>query len=402
MPKFGVVAMFDRLSFFRSHRGVVAVSLPLDPEAVITEWSALRQSMLRERQAAFTRNEWAYLLAFLDSRNLHEPFKQAFGEPLNTHDQPVSILHRPRGAIGLWLPNNVSLLGPLTLILLSLTGQRIRIKVGSHSENLTEKFLTFAIDHLPENGILSSYLLGNVRCEAFDRGDPRNSEMAAETQVRILFGSNAAARAIDALPHPLESLGFYFVDRRSEAWLEENVLTDDILAKLLRVFAIYGQAGCTSPKRVVLLDGNDESARQLRDRLVDLWPKIFLRDPPMHVASSNLMTRQWAAALHWNARTTFRQGAVIACGDQDLIPCEALMLLTIVPLSAEQAWSSLSANIQTIGHALKDPGSAHWLKPLAGTAVKRFVPIEQMHHFGPMWDGWEFWRGLFETMEVQL
>ena len=61
----------------------------------------------------------------------------------------------------------------------------------------------------------------------------------------------------------------------------------------------------------------------------------------------------------------------------------------------------LPANIQTIGHAVDKPADVAWLRLLAATRVKRFVPLARMHHFGPIWDGWEFWRGMFEVANVE-
>jgi hypothetical protein len=151
----------------------------------------------------------------------------------------------------------------------------------------------------------------------------------------------------------------------------------------------------------VLLDGDGPSATRLRDRLIDLWPVTFARDPPMHIASGNLMARQWAATLGWDAEITARNGAVIACGDLNLDGCDAPMLLTVVPATVEQAEASLPENIQTIGHALEEPGSDRWLQVLSRTRIKRFVPLGRMHHFGVLWDGWEFWRQLFEAVEIQ-
>lgn len=392
--------MSDQLRFFRSSQGAVAVSLPLDPAAIIADWSSLRSLMVHHVPPAFTRDEWAYLIAFLDSTALWRPFRMSFGEPLPCETDRVAFLYRPRGLTGLWLPNNVSLLGPLTLILLSLTGQPLRVKAGSAAEDLTSAFLAFAIEHLRDGSVLRHYLMDQVRCEVFDRTDLRNADMAAATAVRIVFGSDAATRAIDALPHPLSSAGFHFFDRSSEAWVQAACLDDQTLADLLRVFAIYGQAGCTSPKRVVLLEGDPAAARSLMNRLIDLWPTLFRRQPPRHVASANLMAHQWAMALGWDARLTPGHGAVLACGD-GLSLCNAPLLLTIVPASIDEAFESLPPNIQTIGHALEDPGAASWLQRLAASQIKRFVPIRRMHHFGPVWDGWEFWRQLFEVVELQ-
>lgn len=270
---------------------VVAVSLPIRAESMISQWSGLRSAMTRAVPGSFTRDEWAYLISFLDATNLSQPFKECFGEIVDAGAGPVVRLFRPRGSIALWLPNNVSLLGPLTLTLASLTGQSLRIKAGSKSGNLTTDFLDFVLLRLPD-GELKRYLVDCVRCEVFDRHHSGNAEMAQEAQVRIVFGSNDAARSIEGLPHPLESIGFSFVDRRSEVWLETAALSDEVLATLLKVFAIYGQAGCTSPRRVVLLGEDVSKAVVLRDRLVELWPKVIPGQPDMHVSSENVMARQ--------------------------------------------------------------------------------------------------------------
>ena len=63
-----------------------------------------------------------------------------------------------------------------------------------------------------------------------------------------MFGGDEAAEAIDRLPHPPGSVGYYFVDKRSEAWLEAAALDDETLGTLIKVFTIYGRAGCTSPR----------------------------------------------------------------------------------------------------------------------------------------------------------
>ena len=78
------------------------------------------------------------------------------------------------------------------------------------------------------------------------------------------------------------------------------------------------------------------------------------------------------------------------------------MALCIQGASREQALLDLPPNIQTIGHALEVPNDPVWLQLLAGSRVRRFVALGQMHHFGSIWDGQEFWRQCFEPMEVRL
>ncbi|MEJ8568230.1 acyl-CoA reductase [Elongatibacter sediminis] len=397
--------MSDSLARFHSTNGPVTVVLPFEYHSIIADWAALRRLMARSVPSAFTRDEWAYLITFLDPENLLSTFTESFGAPLTDadgHDEPDAPSHwiyRPRGAIAVWLPNNVSLLGPLTLILLSLTGQRIRLKLGSLAEDLCGEFLKYAVTHLPD-GALRGYLESRVTAETFERGDRRQLEFAEESAVRIVFGSDDAASAIHALPHPVDSVGFSFADRRSEAWIAHDAADDAILTTLIKVFAIYGQAGCTSPRRVVVPDGTPEQARSMRDRVAELWPQVIRHDPPMHVASSNLLASQWALALGWDTRVTERHGAVLACGSIDLEAFDSPMALRFVAASREQAVAGLPDNIQTLGHALTDPTDSEWLRLLAGTPVLRFVPLARMHHFGAVWDGQDYWRQCFSAMEV--
>ena len=71
------------------------------------------------------------------------PFRETFGGQADAAGPPCDRLARPRGPVSIWLPSNVSLLGPLTLVLLSLTGNPLRMKVSLRGNDLTEAFLDF-------------------------------------------------------------------------------------------------------------------------------------------------------------------------------------------------------------------------------------------------------------------
>jgi hypothetical protein len=392
--------MSDRLHYFRAESADCAVCLPFALDAIVADWDRLRRSMIRELPEPFTRDEWAYLLTFLAPEQLRLPFAQAFGQPVDAAATSVGWLARPRGPVSVWLPGNVNLLGPLTLVLVSLTGNPVRMKIGSQGQDLVRPFLDFARARLGD-GPLAGYLGDKVRVDVFSREDPRNRDMSESASVRIVFGADEAVRAVDALPHRADSVMIGFGNHQSQAWIEPCCVTDDLLATLAKVFAIYGPAGCTSPRSVVVIGGTAAEARQLRDRLAGLWPKVLPRDVPAHVASQNIMGRQWAAALGWDALLTHRHAAVLALGAPGLPLGGGPMTLHIVAASVDDAVRHLPGNIQTIGHAVASPGDASWLQVLAGTPVKRFVPLGQMHYFGPVWDGIGFWRQLFEEVEVR-
>jgi hypothetical protein len=391
--------MSEHMHFFQSESGIAVVSLPFALDAIIEDWYRLRKIMTRNISSAFTRDEWAYILSFLDKENLIRPFEMTFGRSVAVAGKTVRLLVKPRGDIALWLPNNVSLLGPLIMILISLTGNRVRIKGGTRSENLTGVFRNYALEHL-EPGPLKEYLEERTAIEIFDREDPRNQEMAAGSRVRIAFSSDETAAAIDAMTHPAGSIGIYFTDKCSEAWVECGALDDLMVDTLIKVFAVFGQAGCTSPRRVVIVGGNSANASDLKRRILERWPKSVSLRVQQHTASENIMARQWAAALRWDADLAENNAAVIAAGDRELPEFSSLMSLPIVWADLQTAAAELPTNIQTIGHGVKDPRDPKWLSTIAKTNVKRFVPIREMHHFGALWDGYCFWRQLFEEIEV--
>src|ERR1044071_5041689 len=111
-------------AYRRRRRGGARMS-----EALIAAWTRVQRAMIRTRPEAFTRDEWAYLIAFVDAERLRGGF-----------DFGPGVLPRPRGRVALWPPNNVSLLRQLTLILPTLTGNRVRVKAGSRAAEPASAF----------------------------------------------------------------------------------------------------------------------------------------------------------------------------------------------------------------------------------------------------------------------
>ncbi len=385
---------------FTSSAGSSAVYLPFELRQTISDWSALRLTMARQVPDGFTRDEWAYLITFLDAANLTRPFVQSFGEVAEARPNDVDRVFRRRGNIGIWLPGNVSLLGPLTMILLSLTGNRIRMKGATNAEDLAGVFLEFARTHLP-GGALRDYLESDVHYEVFDRNDPRNRDMAAQADIRIAFGSNEAVQSILAMDHPLSSVGIAFADRQSEAWIERDAVSEALLTDLIKVFAIYGQAGCTSPRKAAILGATRSEVVAIRDRVRAMWPDVIRGMPDPHVASENVMWRQCAAAQGWNAVLAPHNAAVLAVGSAIADVPSGSMVLAFVASQFDEAIEALPKQIQTIGYGVANSTlGQQWLDVPGNTGVDRLVPIGRMHHFGPVWDGQDYWRQAFEEVEV--
>ncbi len=373
------------------HRfGGTTVLLPFGLDDLVDGWIGVRRAMLRSVPEPFSRDEWAHLAASLDPAVLRAPFATSFGD---------AALARARGPVAVWLPNNVSLLGPLTSVLLSLTGAPVTFKVGTRGDDLMTPWLQFVRAHAP-GGPLRRWAMEDAALLAADRADPRVAELAGTATARIVFGSDAAIEAIERLPHPAGSLGFGFGDRRSEAWIEPAAMTDATVGDLVRVFAIFGQAGCTSPRRAVLLGGSTSDALALRDTLVEAWSRVQRGRGAMHIASANIAARQRAAVAGWDAVLTPGNAATVAAGGPGLPIVESPMGLFVCAATPDEAVATAPGNLQTVGHVVADPADAAWIGLVARAGAKRFVPLRAMHHFGPVWDGHAFWRALFEDVEL--
>lgn len=380
-------------AWFRTARRTTAVQLPHDLHHLLADWQAVRSRMVRDRCQEFSREEWAYLIGFLDSHALESVFFETFGE--RGARAPAHHLAKPMDKVALWLPNNVSMLGPLTLILVSLIGAQVRVKAGSRSRDLCSVFL----DWLREKAIggpLHDWL-DRLTVQAFDRSDPRNAGMAAWADARILFGNDDTAMAVDRLPHATDSVGIYFTHRVSEAWTEPDRIGDRMLRDLAKVLSIYGQAGCTSPKRIVVIDGTAESARALAFGLGRVWPLTVRMATPQHVASESTMVAQWARADGHEAVVLGDNAGVAVLGEVGPVRHEAHMAIAVQWGRLERTQATQAANLQTIGHDLREPDDPRWLAALGASPATRFVPLIRMHHFGAVWDGMPWWPRLFRT-----
>ncbi len=392
-----------RLHYFRNAAGVTAVALPFALDTLVKDWTRVQRAMVRERPAEFRRDEWAYLMSSLTRERLRAPFTEAFGEAMATLPKGAAVgaLARPRGTIAVWLPASVSLLGPLVSAMLLMTGSRLRLKGSARATDLTSTFLDFVRGKAPRGSALARALRQNVAHEVFDRDDTRNAAWAAAADMRVLFGSEEAARGVERLPHPTGSIASYFVDRRSEAWLHPDELTDANLRDVIRAFAIRGQAACTSPSRLVLIGAKDRDAVAVRDRMVALWSSAAPGDPAPHAASANVLASQWARANGWRAALAPRNAAVLAAGRYDLPFKPAALMLPVVAAREAQALAGLPANAQTLGVASNPRRLRRWLEIAASSKALRIVPIREMHRFGSIWDGRRFWADAFQIVEVR-
>ncbi len=389
------------------HDANTVVALPFLLPERIAELSGLRKKMIRNKPSEFSREEWAYLIQFLSEESLWRVVESTFGkyspaELANRVSGKQRKLYRPRGQVGVWLPGNVSMLGPLTLVLSLLSGNRVALKASSgstvYSKNLCGVFLNYILSQASSG--LRQWCRDMLSVQVFDRTDAKNQQLAQNSKVRVFFGAEKGAMAVRNYATEAGAVDYPFVDKQSQAWIEISEVTDDLLANLVAVFTIYGQAGCTSPRRVVLVNANKNDTHDFGHRLQSVWTQKAKGTPEPHQASQNVLAFQWGRALGWDALYCGDKHGVILAGDSSLPDVDSPYALSVVASPEDKLVDCLPSNIQTVGTALDDAASTQWLQRVAGSSIVRFVPLAQMHHFSPTWDGYEFWRGMFTVVEV--
>jgi hypothetical protein len=378
--------------------------LPFALSTVIDAWEVIMKAMLQKLPDDFSRSEWAYLASFLQPTRLKSVFTRAFGhfDSQSSHQEHhlPGVVYKPRGHVSIWLPANVSLLGPLSIILVSISGNSLQLKGSPRGENLTESFLAFVKKHAPL-GALRNYLHDQVKFEVFERDDARNRDMSSRSDVRIVFGSDTASAEISQLLHKPSALTFGFTARQSETWMAAGSYNDADIEMLVKVFSVYGQAGCTSPKRVVLINGQSDEIALLSLRIINSWNSLNGPRPEPHLASSSIFASQMGAVKGWQSMIADDNRGCLLTGGPDLPLVDATPALHLVCASIDKAGETTPPNIQTIGYVCPPAKLAEWGPTLFKLPVKRLVPLSEMHHFGPIWDGFEFWRDLFEAVEVR-
>ncbi len=378
---------------FEKDGRVLSIEPSADIDAIIRDWDSLRSHMVRDLPDEFTRDEWAYLIGFVSERELTSIYQDTFGSRSEGITSGGEVIE-PRGNVALWAPNNVSLLAPLTMILVSITGNDLRVKGGSSSKNLITPLVDWIVQKNP-SGPLTKWLQNCLSVEVFDRSSPLNEELSMWADVRMVFGSDAACRGVNSLPTSASTSTYLFSDRVSHCWADVGALDRTRLDGLLKVFRIYGSRGCTSPRSLTLIGADSLERDEMASRILNQWQATMRSDVEMHVASQNVLSAQICRIEGWDVDIAARNSAVLARGPNSLGAPSGDFTMGMTTATLEEAVANLPGNIQTIGHIAGEGELEMWRRVCRDAGVLRFVPVEEMHHFGPVWDGMDYWRGMF-------
>jgi hypothetical protein len=226
-----------------------------------------------------------------------------------------------------------------------------------------------------------------------------NEEMSLAADAKVIWGGDAAIRAITALPHrehcaeiifgPKYSIGL--VGRRQ---LEgEPAELDAVVAAFVRDIAVFDQRACSAPQTIFV----ERNGRHALRAVGEVFARHLARLPAKPGLDAYTTVRILNARAEWALDET---KDVIAspdganwtvCMDREATLKEAVQSRTIF-LTEVESWRQiiplLSPKVQTVGIALADrEESLAFAEAATQAGVARCVRPGLMNNFESPWDG---------------
>ena len=174
--------------------------LPFRLDGALEDWAALRSVMVKQKPDAFTRDEWAYLIGFLD-REFSTASSARPSATANRSRRPAPRGRAPgrhggRVAAQQRQPARAAHTDPAE------PHRQRRPDQGRLARRRPDPPLfDYASTHL-RPGELRDHLARNITVEVFSREDARNAAWASSARTRIAFGSTPASPRFRRCPIP--------------------------------------------------------------------------------------------------------------------------------------------------------------------------------------------------------
>ncbi|GAA5071245.1 hypothetical protein HNP84_009111 [Thermocatellispora tengchongensis] len=311
-----------------------------------------------------------------------------------------AALRMPRGLVLHIPPANVDTVFVYSWALSALAGNHNVVRLSPRAGEAALTVLDVLLDVLAD---AHPAVAASQRVISYDRSDEVTAALSAACDLRVVWGGDAAVRAIRRHPLAPHARDLTFPDRSSfavigaAAWLSA---VEEARERAVEGFANdaywFGQAACASPRTVYWI-GPPEVARPARDdftaRLAELaarrWPVDAAMAVHKHVAAYGMAADGGAArvAFHGNAL------AVLDLADPAAPPRHWLGTGTFAHARLD-ALADLTAVVrrkdQTMTHFGLTPEELHALaRALAGRGVDRMVPFGAALGFSGVWDGYD-------------
>lgn len=325
-------------------------------------------------------------------------------------ETPQTLL-APRGLVFHLPPANVDTISVYAWALSLLLGNRNLVRLSSRPSPITDLIVDLLSASL---AAAPPALREGTAMVTYGHEPELTAALSAAADVRMVWGGDAAVRAVRAVPLPPQAIELTFPDRWSlcaidcAAW---QGLDDAGLDRQARAFFNdaywFDQLGCASPRLLVWI-GQAAAA---------CGPELFTR------VAAEAARRGWrtdaGAALdkvHFAARAVLdspvsrvtRFGEAVTVLELDDLTGLSrdhvgggIFYQASLP-SLEDLAAHIQRRDQTLTHfGFSDDRLRTFARSLRGRGLDRIVPVGQALSFSRYWDGWDLLQGLSRRVHVR-
>jgi hypothetical protein len=306
---------------------------------------------------------------------------------------------KPQGLIAMWMAGNVATLPMFSLVPALLTKNVCLVKLAYPEPAGMDRLLAALADSHVE-GLSGADLLEAAAILWFDyRRTDLNEQMSLCADAKVIWGGDAAIKAIAALPRREHCVEITFGPKYSIGLIDRALLEEggqrleQSVAAFVRDVAIFDQRACSAPQ-TIFIEQNDrttlEQVGQIFARhLAKLPPKPGL-DPYSTMRILNARAA-WALDETKDVLASTDGANWTVCMDRQASLKEAVQSRTVF-LSEVSSWREvtplLSPKVQTVGMAFGDSQQAGAFADAATVeGVARCVRSGLMNVFESPWDG---------------
>ncbi len=306
---------------------------------------------------------------------------------------------KPHGLVAAWMAGNVATLPMFSLVPALLAKNVCLVKLAYADPEGTDRLLAVLADSAAE-GLRGAELLEAVAVVWFDyRLRELNEEMSLAADARVIWGGQAAIRAITALPRREHCVDIVFGPKYSIGLIGRRLIErggeplDSVVAAFIRDIAIFDQRACSAPQTIFVECGGrlslEEIGRMFAAHFARLGPKPGL-DAYTTMRILNVRAA-WALDERKDVIASTDGANWTVCLDRDVSLKEAVQSRTIF-LTEIGSWREilplLTPKVQTVGLALDDlDESLAFASAATAAGVARCVRPGIMNVYESPWDG---------------
>jgi len=306
---------------------------------------------------------------------------------------------KPHGLVAMWMAGNVATLPMFSLVPALLAKNVCLVKLAYPEPDGMDRLLAVLADSQAE-GRRGAALLDAAAVVWFDyHRRELGEEMSLAADAKVIWGGDAAIKAITALPRREHCVEIIFGPKYSIGVIGRKQLEeggdrlDSVIGAFVRDAAIFDQRACSAPQTIFV----ERNQRYGLGEIGQMFARHFARLPPKPALDPYTTMRILNVRAAWaldEARDVLAsaEGANwTVCMDREVSLKEAVQSRTIF-LSEVDSWREiiplLTPKVQTAGIALADRDEAlAFAEAACAAGVARCVRPGLMNVYESPWDG---------------